>query len=219
MAATLPLALQQQQNTPDAPTDDVCPLPILNQAHDEANTDSTQSIGVSTESALQRRPTKDAPPRTIPADIDRYAHIPPLEDPSEIQLVHADHATPMPPAPPQPVFHPNAWQCPHCSYWTKRKDHFNRHLRTHDVDAVKRFKCDYCDYRTDWKRNLKVHTRTHTGEKPFVCSYCDRGFTTKGGMQGHERRHTGEKPYPCTGCDKRFRTASQMKIHFKKHHM
>ncbi|XP_050722338.1 protein tramtrack, beta isoform-like isoform X3 [Eriocheir sinensis] len=50
-------------------------------------------------------------------------------------------------------------QCPYCVYSTARKDHLQKHIRTHTGE--KPYACRLCPYRSSQKYNLKSHEFTH----------------------------------------------------------
>ncbi|KAI8487806.1 hypothetical protein Bbelb_345440 [Branchiostoma belcheri] len=74
--------------------------------------------------------------------------------------------------------------CEHCGYWTEKKDHLTRHLKT----GIQPFKCDQCDFSTPYKCKRNLHILEHTGMKAYVCEEC--GYRTTSGSHFHKHLST-----------------------------
>ncbi|XP_066976244.1 uncharacterized protein [Macrobrachium rosenbergii] len=108
-------------------------------------------------------------------------------------------------------------QCPFCLYSTDRKDHMQKHIRTHTGE--KPFVCPYCGYSAASKDNMRQHIKIHTGEKPFTCPHCDYCTSTKGSLSNHIRTHTGEKPFRCDQCPYKASNKNALRYHMIKHQL
>ena len=58
-----------------------------------------------------------------------------------------------------------------------------------DKTSEKRHLCPFCPYATARKDHLQKHIRTHTGEKPFACAYCPYRSSQKYNLKSHELTH------------------------------
>ncbi|XP_066976261.1 zinc finger protein 354C-like isoform X16 [Macrobrachium rosenbergii] len=81
------------------------------------------------------------------------------------------------------------------------------------------FSCSYCNYSSVRKDHIQKHCRTHTGEKPYACSECYFRSSTKESLNRHTRLHTGEKPYACNLCSYRSTHLSSLHNHKLIHRM
>ncbi|KAM5127079.1 uncharacterized protein ACMZJ9_020715 [Mantella aurantiaca] len=104
--------------------------------------------------------------------------------------------------------------CSECGQSFTRRDHLERHARSH---TGQRFPCVECGKCFTHKEKLNLHLQIHTGEKPYSCPECGRGFTRRERLLTHLRTHTGEKPYSCPECCKRFTQRDHLKRHEKSH--
>uniref|UniRef100_L7LWL1 Putative zinc finger protein n=1 Tax=Rhipicephalus pulchellus TaxID=72859 RepID=L7LWL1_RHIPC len=105
--------------------------------------------------------------------------------------------------------------CQQCTYVTRNKAHFSRHLWEHMGEPF--LHCHFCQAAFIHKSRLVVHMRTHTGERPFSCVHCNASFVQKNNLVRHIRMHTGERPYSCVHCNASFVQKNSLVRHIRVH--
>ena len=104
-----------------------------------------------------------------------------------------------------------------CSYESKNKKSFRKHiLRVHGISDIT-YKCDYpdCSYETNTNHKLIGHTIRVHAEKSFKCRLCDSAFGVKSDLYKHERRHT--ERHICVTCGKVYKSKNVLIEHIKSH--
>uniref|UniRef100_A0A6B0V6U3 Putative ovo n=1 Tax=Ixodes ricinus TaxID=34613 RepID=A0A6B0V6U3_IXORI len=123
-------------------------------------------------------------------------------------------AGPLPHPPPQSGGE-RPFGCSACGKSFGRKEHIDRHMRTHTDERT--FACAVCGKSFRQKVHLARHVRIHTGERPFACAACGKAFRQKEHIHRHMRTHTGERPFHCAACGKSFRQKSHVERHLRTH--
>lgn len=108
---------------------------------------------------------------------------------------------------------PFKYFCSHCSFKSKRKNHFIKHCRLHDKPQ-KLYMCGQCDFKTIRISTLRRHELVHSENKLLLCDLCpyktdDPKFLAK----HHSLKHTGNKLIKCNQCE--YSTGSQRE--FRRH--
>ena len=91
----------------------------------------------------------------------------------------------------------------------------NHTARLHSTEQQP-YACEHCGKPFNRRDHLERHVRTHTGEKPFPCTLCDFAFSDRSALKVHLRVHSGEKPYNCDVCGKTFSTSSNKRSHMSR---
>ncbi|XP_049840939.1 zinc finger protein 845-like [Schistocerca gregaria] len=117
------------------------------------------------------------------------------------------------------------FKCPQCGKQLTTRPGFERHVATHDANALKH-ECADCGRRFYDRARLNVHRRIHTGERPYECRICGHRFRQQPCLIRHLRTHavdTGSvplsvaRPHSCPECGKGFSNTSHMAIHMRTH--
>lgn len=108
---------------------------------------------------------------------------------------------------------PFKYFCSHCSFKSKRKNHFLKHCQLHDKPQ-KLYMCGQCDFKTIRISTLRRHELVHSEDKLLLCDLCpyktdDPKFLAK----HHSLKHSGNKLIKCNQCD--YSSGSQRE--FRKH--
>ena len=65
--------------------------------------------------------------------------------------------------------------CDHCGEVFDKKCHYERHLKSHGIQA--KYRCDECEKSYKRKENLDLHVlKEHKGIIPFKCRFCNEAF-------------------------------------------
>ncbi|EEC00497.1 zinc finger protein, putative [Ixodes scapularis] len=123
-------------------------------------------------------------------------------------------AGPLPHPPPQSGGE-RPFGCSACGKSFGRKEHIDRHMRTHTDERT--FACAVCGKSFRQKVHLARHVRIHTGERPFACAVCGKSFSRKEHIGRHMRTHTGERPFCCPTCGKAFAQKAHLENHVRIH--
>jgi general transcription factor IIIA len=115
--------------------------------------------------------------------------------------------------------------CEDCGKRFSRKEHCQRHARTHSQDPSFRFpfKCtvEGCDRAFNTRQHLNEHIDRHSTPKPHKCTHegCDESFSKHKQLHRHLCEHEGKLPYPCThpGCDQSFPNTQRLNRHLGIH--
>ena len=75
-----------------------------------------------------------------------------------------------------------------CSYETKSRQHYDRHVLTHKKEKRKEHVCSICYSRFNHLSLLKAHVQRHIREKPYSCSICSYTTMTSFRLKEHARK-------------------------------
>ena len=90
-------------------------------------------------------------------------------------------------------------QCPVCHLWMRGNSSYRCHVRRHSDG--KPFKCDKCSYETKQRTLFRRHVRVqHDKREKHACPVCPTELTSKNGLKLHLLRHTGEGKHKCSLC-------------------
>jgi len=87
------------------------------------------------------------------------------------------------------------------------------------LDVVPVSKCHICSYSTKNKASFKRHLRKHTGERPFQCKLCSYTALDRSAMKRHVLRHTNERNFKCKLCSYRTYRKDHLNDHEKGRHI
>lgn len=94
--------------------------------------------------------------------------------------------------------------CKDCTYSTKDKSNFNKHVKRHQRP------------KTSTPKQCK-DTQVNSSNMQ-ICEYCGRRFSTRFGLSLHRKnKHTLEFKHVCTICGKGFNQSLQFKYHVSNH--
>jgi DNA-directed RNA polymerase subunit RPC12/RpoP len=105
------------------------------------------------------------------------------------------------------------FQCPYCSFSTKRKDILDRHIREKHFGV--RYNCEICKESFTQLTSLKRHANSvHNQKKTYKCDFCDVEFPRKDNLVRHVNSvHQNLRPHVCTECGDVFKLPQHLKEH------
>lgn len=105
------------------------------------------------------------------------------------------------------------FECPHCSFSTKRKDILDRHINEKHLGI--KYTCEICGESFTQIASLRRHVNSvHNQEKTFKCSLCDDEFLRKDNLDRHIKSvHQNLRPHICKECGDAFKLPQHLKEH------
>ncbi|XP_055311588.1 zinc finger protein 878-like [Sitodiplosis mosellana] len=94
------------------------------------------------------------------------------------------------------------------------------HMKSHELDAPKRFICEICSKAFASKLRLRGHIERHDQIKSHLCDECGRSFASARNLELHNSSiHIGEKTktLQCPECPKTFYQMKYLKLHSLTH--
>jgi KRAB domain-containing zinc finger protein len=122
---------------------------------------------------------------------------------------------------------PEQFKCLICGHQTKRKEHLEMHLKTHNKNREKNFRCNQCDFKTNHKQSLKSHLKSHENLKEKLrkfstaikCEKCPSVLKSKRTYWRHFReRHKNIGKFQCDLCESKYGEKYTLKKHLAKKH-
>ncbi|XP_055311551.1 zinc finger and SCAN domain-containing protein 12-like [Sitodiplosis mosellana] len=94
------------------------------------------------------------------------------------------------------------------------------HMKSHELDAPKRFICEVCSKAFTSRVNLRSHRRSHVKTKSHLCEECGRGFRDARNLLIHKGSHIhSEVPtFHCPHCTKKFFQRDSFERHIESAH-
>ena len=110
--------------------------------------------------------------------------------------------------------HRREYTCEVCSYNTKDKKSFRRHLFIHGEDGA--YKCSTCDFRTKTPDSLKTHEKYHKPPQ-YICDACEYTSHNQANFSTHKKTKHGNPQHKCITCGKMFLHKRHLLKHESKH--
>ena len=110
--------------------------------------------------------------------------------------------------------HMREFTCEVCSYNTKDKKSFKRHLFIHGEDGA--YKCATCDFRTKTPDSLNIHEKYHKPPQ-YICDKCEYKSHNQANFSTHKKTKHGNAQHECLTCGKMFMYKRHLLKHESKH--